>query len=148
MPIPFHPVIVHFPIAFLLLGAVGAVAAVVFRRLYLPHYTALMLILGTAGIWMALSTGNQDAAGRGLIDPEANLVLTQHQKMAANTSQAATLAAALAFVSALLTGLFPKIARLLAIVVAALAITAGVFVAQTAHLGMRFVYEYEIGIKR
>lgn len=89
-PIPtwdgLHPLIVHFPIALLLVAPVFVVLALVWQR----HHSVLMvsalllMALGTATSYLAVSTG--EAAGK-LADrtPEVNRVLSHHEELAERT---------------------------------------------------------------
>ncbi len=90
LPLPgwdgLHPLIVHFPIALLIVAPLLVVVALIWRR----HARALMIAalivmaLGTAAGYLAVSTG--EAAGK-LADrtPQVNLVLAHHEDLAERT---------------------------------------------------------------
>jgi uncharacterized membrane protein len=89
-PIPtwdgLHPLIVHFPIALLLVAPLFVVLALIWRG----HGRALMLfalglmVLGTAASFLAVSTGK--AAGKlAERSPAVNSVLEHHEELAERT---------------------------------------------------------------
>ena len=80
-----HPLIVHFPIALLLVAPLFVVIGVVFRRSRLFLWAALLLMaLGTTATFFAVSTG--EAAGK-LAErtPQINAVLERHEDLAETT---------------------------------------------------------------
>jgi len=89
-PIPdwdaLHPLVVHFPIALLLVAPLFIVAGLLFRRSAGPlSATALaLMILGTAGTWVAVATGEASAE---LADrtPAINAAIEQHEELAETT---------------------------------------------------------------
>ena len=96
-PIPawdaLHPLIVHFPIALLLVTPLFILMGVLLRREKGPVYlfSALILMaLGTGAVFIALETG--EAAGK-LAErtPEINAVLEHHEELAEETRMAFSL---------------------------------------------------------
>ncbi|MGE5275472.1 MAG: DUF2231 domain-containing protein [Acidobacteriota bacterium] len=80
-----HPLIVHFPIALLLVAPLFVVLGMTLRRNRPFLWAALLLMaIGTAATFVAVSTG--EAAGR-LADrtPEIKAVLEHHEKLAETT---------------------------------------------------------------
>jgi uncharacterized membrane protein len=81
----WHPVVVHFPIALLLVGSGGYALAMALRgrekASWLLPASRAVLILGTLGGWVAVFTGllADSEVGRDLCDP---LVLNAHENNA------------------------------------------------------------------
>ncbi len=82
-----HPLIVHFPIALLLITPlvilIGAAVRPQRARPYL-YVALLLMLLGTTGIYFAVETG-EAAARLAERSPEINLTLQRHQQLAERT---------------------------------------------------------------
>ncbi len=164
LPAPLHPVIVHFPIVLVLLGAAVAVAAVVIRRWNLPWIAAVLLSLGTIGSWVAAETGEDAEDQASALSAAADTVLEEHEEAAERTEAASAAAAFVAIVAAAL-GVFaarrkpgvpadgpgwlahPMVPSGLRAATALAALTACFFVYQTGHAGGKLVYEHGVGVK-
>ncbi len=145
VPDPLHPAVVHFPIVLILLGAAAAVAAALWRRRALPYLAAGFLLLGAAGAWAAVETGESDGA---LLDTEAGAaeaLLDEHQAWAERTLMAAAVAAAMAIASAA-TLRWNRLSRILGIATAVTGLTAGWMVFETGHRGGALVYRHGAGV--
>ena len=150
-PIPawdgLHPLIVHFPIALLLVAPLFIVLGLLAggrSRLFMTSALVLM-VLGTAASYVAVSTG--EAAGK-LADrtPEVNQVLQHHEDLAERTRLTFTVLTVV--FAGLLAGpavLKRQLARVPAVVLTLLFLgvySAGaVVLANTAHNGGRLVHE-------
>ncbi len=150
-PIPtwdgLHPLIVHFPIALLLVAPVFIVLALLVGRhstLFMTSALVLM-VLGTAASYVAVSTG--EAAGK-LADrtPEVNQVLQHHEQLAERTRLTFTVLTVV--FAGLLAGpavLKRPLARVPATVLALLFLgvygAGAIVLANTAHNGGRLVHE-------
>lgn len=153
-PIPswegLHPLIIHFPIALLIVAPVLVVIGIISPNRGRAFYGAalILMVLGTIASWLAVSTG--EAAGE-LAERAsgAAAVLEQHEELAETTRTAFTV----------LTGLFvvilfaPVIIRrqlsqkmLVAANVLFLLLygVAVVQLANTAHQGGRLVHEFGV----
>lgn len=154
-PVPawdgLHPLIIHFPIAlllvapvFLLIGAIGGPRG----RSYL--WSALILmVLGTAAVFVSIETG--EAAGKmAERSPEINTVLQRHEHLAERTRVTftvltgifAALMIATHVVQRWRTRLFLTAAPLLLLVAYSF---AALLLSDTAHNGGRLVHE--LGVK-
>ncbi len=145
LPEPLHPLVVHFPIVLLLVGAMAAVLAAFWRRAHLPQYSAGLLVLGAIGAWVAVETG--ESAG-GLLEggsPAREALLDAHQMWAERTLTA-SLVAAVAAVAAAATVRWPRLARGLGVATALAALTTGWMVYQTGHRGGALVYQHGAGV--
>ncbi len=142
IPSPLHPAIVHFPIVFLLLGCVVAVAAAFTRRWNLPLMGAILLALGAAGTVVAVGTGQREGE---LVGESAGRILDEHEDWAERTRTVALVAAALA-IGAVATGRLPKAARALGACAALASVGAAWSVAETGHRGGQLVYRHGAGV--
>lgn len=174
LPTPLHPVIVHFPIVFILIGAAAAGISVLLNRWHLPWFAAVLLSLGSLGAFVASETGEtaEDAAGTLLAPAEA--LVESHEEWAERTQAVSAAAAVLAVASALLGAYAlrrqdgdnlsaandslqtpPHTARLplfaLTLTLRAVTAFAGLgacyCVYQTGHAGGKLVYEHGVGVK-
>lgn len=143
-----HPLIVHFPIALLLVAPLfvllGATLSPERGRAFLLSALILMAI-GTASIFVATETG--EAAGKLAGEaPQIKLVLEQHQELA-ETTRVLFLVLTVAFATLLLLSKLQRrelsrtfTASLLAAFLL-LYSTGALFLANTAHQGARLVHE-------
>ena len=150
IPIPawnsLHPLIVHFPIALLMVAPILMIVGLLVKREQAFLTSALIVMaLGTTGAWLAVATGQ--AAGH-LAEgfPGVERLLERHEEMA-ETARTMFTVLTLVF-AALLTIPWalkrepPRMARL-GSYGALLAVYAGalVYLANTAHQGGRLVHE-------
>jgi len=155
-PIPswqaIHPLIVHFPIALLLIAPLFIVLGVVRKpeRSFPFLLVALILMaLGTVSTFVAASSG--EAAGELTENmPQAKAVLEQHQELA-ETTEIAFSALTLIFASILFVPRLLKraptraISMVLPLVFLIFYATGAVLLTNTAHQGGRLVHE--IGVR-
>jgi uncharacterized membrane protein len=151
-PIPswqaIHPLIVHFPIALLLITPLFIVIGVVRKpeRSFPFLLVALILMaLGTVSTFVAASSG--EAAGELAENvPQAKAVLEQHQELA-ETTEIAFSALTLIFASILFVPRVLKreptraISTILPLVFLMFYATGAISLANTAHQGGRLVHE-------
>jgi uncharacterized membrane protein len=145
MPNPLHPVVVHFPVVLVLLGTVGAVAAVFWRKHQVPALAALLLTLGALGAWAAVETGESDG---GLLEGDSTQLqslVESHENWAKRTLTTAGVAAAAAVASLLLFRV-PHLARWVAAGAAVVALLASYSVYETGHRGGQLVFHYGAGV--
>lgn len=151
-PIPswqaIHPLVVHFPIALLLIAPLFIVIGVMLKpaRSFPFLLAALVLmVLGTASTFVAASSG--EAAGE-LVEnsAQAKAVLEQHEELAEIT-QIVFSALTLIFASILFVPKLLKreptraIATILPLVFLVFYATGAITLANTAHQGGRLVHE-------
>jgi len=142
-----HPLIVHFPVALLLVAPVLVLLALVVRghRRGLLLAALALMVLGTVASWVAVSTG--EAAGK-LADrsPEVNAVLEHHEELAETTRLVFTVLTAV-FAALVLTPVVLKrepgeLATIgLAVLFLAVYGAGTLVLANTAHNGGRLVHE-------
>ena len=145
-PNPLHPAVVHFPIAFLLLGAAMAVLAVFLRRWHLPLFAAVLLVCGGAGAMVASATGEEDAERIRDISEAGEEVLEHHEDWGEQARNIAVVAALLSIVAAFTTNR-KAVGLSFSILTALCALGAAYAVAQAGHYGGEVVYRHGAGIK-
>lgn len=145
-PSPLHPAVVHFPIAFLLLGAAIAVLAVFVRRWHLPLLAAVLLVCGGAGAMVATATGDEAAERVGDISEVGEDVLEHHEDWGEKTRNIAIAAALLSIVAAFMANK-KAIGLSFSVLTALCALAAAYAVAQTGHYGGELVYRHGAGVK-
>ena len=136
-----HAMIIHFPIALLMVGFLSEIIALVIKRDFFKHAAFYLLLLGALGAIAAYITGSY--AGEGIEDGPLKDPMELHQ-------QAATVTLWLAIV----TGLFRvvmyyfKYNRFWVKWVGILLFTALVgAVARTGYLGGQLVYSHGAGVE-
>ena len=142
----FHPLVVHFPIALLLVAPLFVVLGVVLRRGRLFLWAGLlMMAIGTTATFLAVSTG--EAAGR-LAErtPQINAVLERHEALAETTRAVFTaltvIFAAIVIAPSVIRRLRNRTFRIFLPLGFLLVYAVGVlFLANTAHNGGRLVHE-------
>jgi uncharacterized membrane protein len=153
-PIPswdaLHPLIIHFPIALLLVTPILVILGIVLPKQARGLFTAALVImaLGTIGTYFAVATG--EAAGE-LAErtPGVAAVLERHEDLAETTRWIFTaltvVFAAMLFVPSIFKRtLNRKIAVLLNIVFLAFYASGAVFLMNVAHQGGRLVHEFGV----
>jgi uncharacterized membrane protein len=142
-----HPLIVHFPVALLMVAPLLVLLALVLRahRRGLLLAALVLMVLGTASTWVAVSTG--EAAGK-LADrtPEVTAVISHHEELAESTRTVFTV---LTLVFAAMVGAQAlrrrEVGEIATMVLAFLFLSvygAGtLMLANTAHNGGRLVHE-------
>lgn len=153
-PIPtwdgLHPLIVHFPIALLIVAPVLVVLGLVFHRRFVCFAVSatVLMALGTIAAFVAVSTG--EAAGElAMRTPEINAALERHEELAETTRWVfvvlTLLFAALAFVPAAIKRPLKRLPGVIAGVVFLLIYSGGtLLLANTAHQGGRLVHEFGV----
>lgn len=157
-PIPswqaIHPLIVHFPIALLLIAPLFIVIGVVWRpERSFPFLLAALILMtvGTVSTFVAASSGK--AAGE-LVEnaPQAAAVLEQHQKLA-ETTEIAFSALTLIFTAILFVPRLLKreptrvISMALPLVFLMFYATGAISLANAAHQGGRLVHELGVRVQ-
>lgn len=143
-----HPVLVHFPIAFLLLAALAAVAWLGWGTRFWRDVTLLLLVAGFLGGLGAYFTG-EAVEERAKAKPLVQQFGEQHESFALLTLVVSGLAlfALAAYIGASRRLLRPGDRDLPAVrvVVAVLAVASAVLVARTGHLGGLMVWGQPVG---
>ncbi len=142
-----HPLIIHFPIALLMIAPLFVLLALVWPRHAdgFSRAALVLLVLGTVSTYVAISTGK--AAGELADHTDAiNAVISRHESLAETTSMVFSALTVLYALFVLLPGVMarlrrPAYARVgnLAFFIAIAAAT--LLVVNTGHLGGRLVHQ-------
>lgn len=132
-----HPLIVHFPIALLLVAVVLDLLALALKRPSLHRVALWNLCLGTIGAGVAVLTG-REAAEVAKHSFQIWKVMEQHQRFGFATLILATLASALRLVTR--DRLTPPLRAVSLILMIAMAVTLSL----GARLGGRLVHEFGV----
>lgn len=153
-PIPswqgLHPLVVHFPIALLLIAPLFILIGAL-RKRGSPFLIAalVLMVLGTAGTFLAASTG--EAAGRiAERSPQINAVLERHEDLAETTRIAFSVLTAIFAAIVLVPPMLRRESSRLVSTALPLAFlvfyaAGALLLANTAHNGGRLVHE--LGVK-
>ena len=143
-----HPLLVHFPIALLIVAPLLALVGLAFeRQRAFLHAALILMILGTVGAWLAVGTG--EAAGE-LAErlPGMEPLVERHEEMAKVAGMlfiALTVAyAALIFAPRALKWQPGRIGTAAHVVFLALYMSATVYLAEAAHQGAMLVHRYGV----
>ncbi len=145
-----HPIIVHFPIALLLVAPLLVIMSLVFRIHARPFaYAALtLMLLGTASLYVAVSTG--EAAGELAENGGAvEQVLEHHESLAEQTRTIFTVVT-LVYLFIVLAPLVAKRALdpipwvVVNVAFLAFYLVGAVYLANTGHAGGRLVHEFGV----
>ena len=133
-----HPLVIHFPLAFLMGAALLYVAAWLVKRDGLAHSACVVLVVGALSLAVAVATGLYAEQGVML-----SLSVREHLLQPHKTAMLATLAlCTMLTVWAMLARPFPKQGRRLFLVL--LLVMIGVMTVG-ADFGGRMVYDYNAG---
>jgi len=147
LPNPLHPAIVHLPIVLTFLGTLFALVSIITRRLWLPLYTAIILVLAALGAQFAVVTGEaQDPVFQSLSTEQKQLV-EEHSNWGENGRTALIVAAVLSLI-ALGLHRFGSSRRVVAVLTVLAALVACFFVLRAAQLGGHLVYQHGIGVQQ
>jgi uncharacterized membrane protein len=144
LPDPVHPFAVHFPVAFLLLGAVAIVLSLLWPNRYVVRLAFLMMLLGALGATWAHRTGMEEGGAVRYV-AESTVPVVQEHKTASDLMLAASWIAAVAAGVVFFTNLIPGLS-LLARLVAVAACLFLVWTMQAAlHTGSELTHTHFFG---
>ena len=133
-----HPLVVHFPLAFLIGAALLYFAAWLSKRDWLAHSACVVLVLGAASLAVAVATGLYAERGVMLALSVRDALLEPHETYMLTTAAVCTLLT----VWAMVARPFPKKGRLVFLFL--LLVMIGVMTVG-ADFGGRMVYDYNAG---
>lgn len=136
-----HAMIVHFPIALLLVGFLSDIIGLFSRKPLFRQAAFYLLLLGTAGAIAAYFSG--DAAGEGMEEGSLGKAMALHEQ-AAQITLWITVAAALFRLGAGLMKENYRWVRIVAFLLFGLSVAA---VSRTGYLGGQLVYKHAAGVE-
>jgi uncharacterized membrane protein len=144
-----HPLVVHFPIAFVAVAPFLDFACLVFRdRVWLDRSASAMYLAGTLGAGAAYLSGERAAKALASISPAAESVLADHEAQAVLTL---IVLAAVTLLRVTVSWLARDDRRIKIGIFRLLAIPAAVaalaMLALTADLGGKLVYQHGVGVE-
>lgn len=136
-----HAMIVHFPIALLLVGFLSDLIGLLTKKIFFNQAAFYLLLLGTAGAIAAYLSG--DAAGEGMEGGSLGTAMELHEQAALITLWV-TIAAALFRLAATFFKRNNGWIKTIAMLLFALSTVA---VARTGYLGGQLVYKHAAGVE-
>ncbi|MFZ4622052.1 MAG: DUF2231 domain-containing protein [Bacteroidota bacterium] len=137
-----HPMLVHFPIALLIVGFLSETAGLILKKEFFSTAGFYLLLLGALGAAVAYLTGEQ--AGDGITEVGAlKLALESHEGAAQLTLWLAGIAAAVRT----LIVVFKKYSGLYRTAAYILFLCAVISVARTGFYGGELVYKHAAGVQ-
>ena len=144
LPDPVHPFAVHFPVAFLLLGAAAIALSLLWPNRYIVRLALLCMLLGALGATWAHSTGVEEASSIRYVG-ESTAAAVQEHKNASDLMLVASWIAAVAAAAVFFSNLIPGVS-LLARLVAVAACLFLLWTMQAAHhTGMELTHVHFFG---
>jgi uncharacterized membrane protein len=146
-----HPLVVHFPIALLLIAPLFVLIGTLWPRrtgLYFLGCALILMSVGTLAIFVSLSTG--EASSKAVVQtPALASLIGQHEDLAEATAW--VFLSLTAIFSAMLYGLAlvqrkqeSPLARSLPLIYLVLYVSGAVLLVQTAHRGGQLVHEFGV----
>lgn len=137
-----HPMVVHFPIALLLIGFVAEVAGAVLKKEFFSKAALYLIVIGALGVVAAYFSGN--FAGDGITETGSlKQALDLHESSAILT---VWLVVATALFRVALV-FFKKFHGALQWVAIALFLVTSLSIARTGHYGGQLVYKHAAGVR-
>jgi uncharacterized membrane protein len=141
----FHPQIVHFVIALLIVGVVFRVISLTGRFKFTDHAATTLILIGTVAAWFAVTSGEQ-AHGPAERIPGAREAVENHEEWGERTRNLFILVSVLEIATLALRGSGRKrIATGTAIASAVIGLAGIFFLYETGEHGGQIVYEFAGG---
>lgn len=137
----FHPKVIHFPIAFLLIYTLLEIVGTLFKKDFFSKAAHLFLFLGVLGAVAALLTGKQAFENFDYWNKQASAIFEEHEKFANITLWYFT---ALLVLRTYLT-VKKKFLGSIQYLIVILAIVGTYFIYETGEYGGQMVYQHGIG---
>lgn len=136
-----HAMVVHFPIALLIIGFLSEIIALFVKKPFFRQAAFYLLLLGTFGTIAAYLSGN--AAGEGIEEGALGKALELHEQ-AATISLWLTIITAIVYLSLYIFKYNKTWVRIVSIILFAGVIGA---ISRTGYLGGQLVYKHGAGVQ-
>lgn len=137
-----HPMIVHFPIALLIVGFLADIVGMVIKKDFFNRAGFYLLILGTLGVIAAYISG--DLAGDGVVEAGALGTALELHESAALISLWLMVGTAFVRIAAVLLNKYNGVIKILAFIL----FFAGVIsIARTGYYGGELVFKHAAGVQ-
>lgn len=136
-----HAMIIHFPIALLLVAFLSELIAVLLKNEFFKNVSLLLLILGTLGVIAAFLSGG--SAGEGIEEGPLKIPMELHEQ-AANFSIWLACITATFHTTLYFLNYKSTLTKAIGILIFALLIAA---ISRTAYLGGQLVYSHGAGVQ-
>lgn len=137
-----HPMIVHFPIALLIIGFLFDLTGSIFKREFFSKTSFYLLILGTLGVIAAYISGN--LAGEGITEVGSLKQALETHEGAAELTLWIMVIASVVRISSVVIKKYTKILRWVALTVFFIGVLS---VARTGYYGGQLVYKNAAGVQ-
>ncbi len=139
----YHPLTVHLPLAALILSTLFILISFFLKRSHWFEMGSLLLIIGTAGAWIAVYTGNMadSVVAREICDPT---VLESHENTAYLVSWIFTAASVAIIINYFLKA--NKLIKFAKTFIVILSLAGSAFLVYQGHLGSTLVYQQAAGV--
>ena len=144
LPDPVHPFAVHFPVAFLLLGAAAIALSLLWPNRYIVRLAFLCMVLGALGSTWAHSTGVAEASAIRYVGASTAVAVQEH-KNASDLMLAASWIAAAAAAAVFFSNLIPGVSLLARLVAVASCLFLLWTMQASHHTGMELTHAHFFG---
>lgn len=137
-----HPMIVHFPIALIIVGLLSDLAGLITKKEFFNKMGFYLLLTGTVGLVFSYYSGN--AAGEGIEESGILKSAIENHEHAAQLSMILTIGTA---IFRLLIVAFKKYSGALKYIAAVLFLVSVISIARTGYYGGELVYKHAAGVQ-
>lgn len=137
-----HPMIVHFPIALLIVGFLADLVGVIVKKDFFSKAGFYLLILGTLGVIAAYISGN--IAGDGVVEAGALGQALELHESAAVLSLWLMVGTALVRIAALILNKYTGIIKIFAFILFFIGVIS---IARTGYYGGELVFKHAAGVQ-
>jgi len=141
-PTHIHPMIVHFPIALLIVGFLADALGLIFKKDFFSKAGFYLLILGTLGVAAAYISGN--LAGGGITEAGSLKQALETHESAAELSLWLMVIAALVRITLILTKKYVGTFRWIALFIFLIGVLS---IARTGYYGGELVFKHAAGVQ-